>query len=277
MTKFRLNLRNVAVIFICLTATTMFFSCKDKEKEVNVTSVSLNKTELTLEINKTETLIATVLPVDANNKAVNWSSSNPDVVSVMSNGLVTAIAPGAATITVTTQDGNKTATCEVNVFVKMKTLHDFVVDDIHGNPFDFSQLKGKKVLIVNVASKCGYTPQYAQLQDLYEQYAASNFVVIGFPCNDFGGQEPGTNDEIVDFCQSNYGVTFPLMSKVKVKGTDKAPIYKWLTEKSENEVMNAEIQWNFQKFMIDENGLIVDCILTQAPFYSKIVTWITGN
>jgi len=255
-----------------------FVSCK---KDVRVTDVQLNKSTLELAVGSTETLIATVLPDNATNKTVSWTSSNKNVATV-ENGKVIAKAEGSTIITATTQDGNKAATCEVTVIdtvevERTKTLHDFVVDDIHGNTFNFSQLKGKKVLIVNVASYCGYTPHYAQLQELYEKYADNNFVVIGFPCNDFGGQEPRSHEEIIEFCSLHYGVTFPLMSKVTVKGAAKVPIYKWLTEKSENGVMNAEIQWNFQKFMINESGQIVDCILTQSPFYDKVSAWIEGN
>ena len=266
--------------FLCLIAvlTMGFVTCK---KEVSVTGVQLDETTLELAIGGTETLRATVLPDNATNKTVIWTSSDEHVATV-ENGKVIAKAEGITTITATTQNGNKVATCEVTVtdtveVERTKTLHDFVVDDIHGNAFNFSQLKGKKVLIVNVASYCGYTPHYAQLQELYEKYADNNFVVIGFPCNDFGGQEPGSHEQIINFCTSNYGVTFPLMSKVTVKGAAKVPIYKWLTEKSENGVMNAEIQWNFQKFMINESGQIVDCILTQSPFYDKVSAWIEGN
>ncbi|MDR2920992.1 MAG: glutathione peroxidase [Tannerella sp.] len=155
-----------------------------------------------------------------------------------------------------------------------KILHDFTVKDINGNTCDLSTLKGKKVLVVNVASKCGLTPQYAQLQELYDKYQNRDFIIIGFPCNNFREQEPGTNKEIQEFCQMNYGVKFPIMDKVQAVGDYKSPIYKWLTEKSENGKIDADIRWNFQKFMIDENGLIVDCILPQAPFYEKVADWI---
>ena len=160
------------------------------------------------------------------------------------------------------------------VSAQTKTLHDFVVTDIKGNPYDLSLLKDNKVLIVNVASKCGLTPQYTKLQELYEKYEKQNFIIIGFPCNDFKEQEPGSHEEIIEFCKTNYGVTFPLMSKIKVLGESKEPLYKWLTEKSGNGKMDAEIKWNFQKFMIDENGQIVDCILPQEDFYEKVATWI---
>lgn len=155
-----------------------------------------------------------------------------------------------------------------------KSLHDFTVTDIEGNPCDLAQLKGKKVLVVNVASKCGLTPQYTQLQELYEKYKDDNFIIIGFPCNNFREQEPGSNSEIKEFCEINYGVTFPIMDKIQAVGDYKSPIYKWLTEKSENGKMDAEIKWNFQKFMIDENGQIVDCIAPQDVFYEKILAWI---
>lgn len=156
-----------------------------------------------------------------------------------------------------------------------KTLYDFTVEDIDDESFDFASLKGKKVLIVNVASKCGYTPQYEQLEELYQLYKDDGFIVIGFPSNDFKGQEPGTNEEIKEFCTLNYGVTFPIMSKVVVTGENKAPIYKWLTEKSENGKIDSEVQWNFQKYLIDENGNVVDFALSkESPLSPKIVDWI---
>ncbi len=155
------------------------------------------------------------------------------------------------------------------------SLYDFKVKDIDGNNFDLSSLKGKKVLVVNVASKCGLTPQYNKLQDLYEKYKDRNFVVIGFPANNFNGQEPGTNEEIKTFCTLNYNVSFPMMSKIDVVGDKKAPLYKWLTEKSQNGKMDAEVQWNFQKFMIDENGKLVDFVTPREdPFCDKIINWI---
>ncbi len=155
------------------------------------------------------------------------------------------------------------------------SLYDFKVKDIDGKDFDLSSLKGKKVLVVNVASKCGLTPQYNKLQDLYEKYKDKNFVVIGFPANNFNGQEPGTNEEIKTFCTLNYNVSFPMMSKIDVVGDNKAPLYKWLTEKSQNGKMDAEVQWNFQKFMIDENGQLVDFVAPREdPFCDKIINWI---
>jgi len=154
-------------------------------------------------------------------------------------------------------------------------FHDFKVTDIDGNEFDMASLKGKKVLVVNVASKCGLTPQYAKLQELYEKYKDKNFMIIGFPANNFLGQEPGTNEEIKTFCVLNYDVTFPMMSKIDVVGKNKAPIYQWLTEKARNGKKNVRVQWNFQKFMVDENGNWVDFVAPRGdPFSEKIVQWI---
>mgnify|MGYP000551356743 CR=1 FL=1 len=138
----------------------------------------------------------------------------------------------------------------------MKTLHDFSIKSIEGNDIDFSEYKGKKVLLVNVASKCGYTPQYAQLQELSEN-AVDQLVVVGLPCNDFGGQEPDGESVIQDFCQVRYGVTFPLTEKVGItKNTH--PIYEWLTQKSENGVKDTKVTWNFYKFLVDENGQLLN-------------------
>jgi|AGTN01.2.fsa_nt_gi Glutathione peroxidase len=159
-----------------------------------------------------------------------------------------------------------------------KTLYDFRVKDIDGNDFDLASLKGKKVLVVNVASKCGLTPQYEQLQTLYEKYKDDNFVILGFPANNFMGQEPGTNAEIKEFCSANYGVTFPMMDKISVSGDDQAPLYKWLTQKSENGKIDQEVTWNFQKYLIDENGRLVDVVMPrESPMDEKIVNWITGR
>jgi glutathione peroxidase len=156
------------------------------------------------------------------------------------------------------------------------TLHDFVVKDIDGKDFDLASLKGKKVLVVNVASKCGLTPQYKDLQALYDKYKDQNFVVIGFPANNFMGQEPGTNEQIKEFYTLNYGVTFPMMDKISVKGKNQAPLYKWLTNKSENGKIDQEVTWNFQKFLIDEDGNLVDVVLPkESPMSEKIVKWIT--
>jgi glutathione peroxidase len=137
-----------------------------------------------------------------------------------------------------------------------QSIHSFKVKSIDGKEIDFASFKGKKILVVNTASKCGYTPQYEALEKVYEQYK-DKLVIIGFPCNQFGGQEPGTNEEIVSFCKKNYGVTFPLADKIDVKGASIAPIYQWLTQKSKNGVVDASISWNFNKFLLDENGKMI--------------------
>ena len=159
----------------------------------------------------------------------------------------------------------------------LKTLHDFVVKDINGKEFDLATLKGKKVLVVNVASKCGLTPQYEDLQALYDKYKNKDFVVIGFPANHFMGQEPGTNSEIMEFCSINYGVTFPMMDKISVKGKDQSPLYKWLTNKSENGKIDQKVTWNFQKFMVDEEGHLVDVVMPkESPMSDKIINWLNN-
>ena len=156
------------------------------------------------------------------------------------------------------------------------SIHQFKVADIYGNIFDFSQLKGKKVMIVNTASKCGLTYQYEALQKLYSQYKDLNFVIIGFPSNDFLWQEPGSNDEIIDFCEQNYGVTFPMMSKITVKGSKKHPIYQFLTEKSKNNYKDSRVTWNFQKYLINKEGRIEKIISPRTrPDSEEIVSWIT--
>ena len=159
-----------------------------------------------------------------------------------------------------------------------KTLYDFKALTIDGQEFDFSTLKGKKVLIVNTASKCGNTPQYKDLEDLYKTYGGDKFAIIGFPANNFLWQEPGSNDTIKAFCTRNYGVTFQMMSKISVKGDSINPLYKWLTSKKENGVMDAPVTWNFQKFMIDENGKLVGMVPPKEnPKCDKIVNWIKGQ
>lgn len=156
-----------------------------------------------------------------------------------------------------------------------KSFYDFTVKTIDGKDFQLSGLKGKKVLVVNVASKCGLTPQYAELQELYDKYKDTGFIIIGFPANNFMGQEPGTNEDIATFCTLNYDVTFPMMSKISVKGKDMAPLYQWLTEKQLNGKQDASVQWNFQKFMIDEDGHWVGFVAPkESPFSETIVSWI---
>lgn len=155
------------------------------------------------------------------------------------------------------------------------SFYDFTVKDISGEDYPLSQLKGKKVLVVNTASKCGFTPQYEGLQELYKQYGGENFMIIGFPANNFAKQEPGTNEEIASFCRLNYGVSFPMMSKISVKGDDQHPLYTWLTSKSENGVENSKVSWNFQKYMIDEEGQLVGHFApTVKPDSEKLLSWI---
>jgi glutathione peroxidase len=155
------------------------------------------------------------------------------------------------------------------------SIYQFKVKDIQGNEFDFSTLKGKKVMIVNTASKCGLTPQYEQLEAVYKKYQDKNFVIIGFPANDFMKQEPGTNEEIVEFCTKNYGVTFPMMDKVSVKGKDMCDFYHFLTEKEKNGVEDSSVKWNFQKYLINEEGVLVKVIApTVLPDDISIIEWI---
>lgn len=143
------------------------------------------------------------------------------------------------------------------------SIHSFKVKSIEGGTIDFAKFKGKKILIVNTASKCGYTPQYEALQKVYDQYK-DKLVIVGFPANNFGGQEPGSDGDIQEFCKARFGVKFPLASKVSVKGEDMAPIYQWLTSKAKNGVLDADIKWNFNKFLLDENGKMI------AYFPSKV-------
>ena len=158
------------------------------------------------------------------------------------------------------------------------TFHDFTVTTLEGEDFDLSLLKGKKVLVVNTASKCGFTPQYEGLQKLYEQYGGENFVIIGFPANNFLRQEPGTNKEISEFCRLNYGVTFPMMAKISVKGKDMHPLYRWLTTRELNGVEDSSVSWNFQKYMVDEEGRLVGSLSPKTkPLSDKIISWITGQ
>jgi len=163
------------------------------------------------------------------------------------------------------------------VSAQSKSFYDFKVKTIDGTDFSLSQLKGKKVLVVNTASKCGYTSQYETLEQVYEKYKNQNFVIIGFPANNFGAQEPGTNKEIREFCTSKFSVTFPMMEKISVKGSDIDPLYKWLTSKAENGKMDSEVKWNFQKYLIDESGNLVDVLYSkEKPDSEKVINWING-
>jgi len=157
--------------------------------------------------------------------------------------------------------------------VAAKSIYDFKVAALESGTIDFASFKGKKILVVNTASECGFTKQYEGLQALHEKYK-DKLVIVGFPANNFGGQEPGTNEEIGAFCKKNYGVSFPMAAKISVKGDDAAPIYKWLCNKKENGVLDAEVGWNFNKFLLDENGKLL------AHFESKVAPMseeITGK
>lgn len=157
----------------------------------------------------------------------------------------------------------------------MKSIHDFKVTDLYGEEFDFSSLKGKKIMVVNTASECGLTPQYEQLQAIYEKYKDKNFVIVGFPANNFGAQEPGSDKEIAAFCKKNYGVSFPMMSKISVKGEDMHKLYQFLTQKSQNGLEDSEVKWNFQKYLLDEKGHLVKVIQPQTlPDDESIIKWI---
>jgi len=160
-------------------------------------------------------------------------------------------------------------------FGQAKTFFDFTAKDIDGNEVKLSQYKGKKILVVNTASECSNTPQYEELQALWKKYGPDHFVILGFPANNFGEQEPGTDAEIKQFCTSHYQVTFPMMSKISVAGADMDPIYKWLTMKAENGKQDAPVTWNFQKFMIDENGHWVGTVKPKTkPDSKEIMAWI---
>ena len=159
-----------------------------------------------------------------------------------------------------------------------ETIYQFKVEDLSGESFDFSTLKGKKILVVNTASECGLTPQYEQLQAIYEKYKDKNFVIVGFPANNFGAQEPGTNQQIATFCQQNYGVSFPMMAKISVKGGDMHPMYQFLTQKTKNGLQDSEVQWNFQKYLINENGELAKVVSPRTlPTDAEIVNWIEGK
>lgn len=162
--------------------------------------------------------------------------------------------------------------------MEKQDIYSFKVKDIDGREFDFESLRGKKIMIVNTASKCGLTPQYLEMQTLYEQFKDFNFVIIGFPSNDFMNQEPGTEEEIAVFCEKNYGVTFPMMSKVSVKGKEMHPIYQFLTEKDMNGLKDNKVEWNFQKYLINEKGHLEKVISPRvSPTDMEIVNWIQAK
>lgn len=153
----------------------------------------------------------------------------------------------------------------------MANLFDFSWNSIDGKPFDKTTIKGKKIMLVNTASECGLTPQFGLLEEVYEAYKDQGFTIVGFPSNDFAGQDPGSNTEIAAFCQMNYGVTFPMMEKIVVKGDGQHPIYEWITN-----ILGEDIKWNFQKILIDQDGQFVKSIAPQSePVDPEIIDWIT--
>lgn len=170
------------------------------------------------------------------------------------------------------------STMETQTPILTEKIYQFKVTDLYGQEFDFATLKGKKILIVNTASECGLTPQYKDLEAIYEKYKNLNFVIVGFPANNFGSQEPGSNEQIAKFCKMNYGVTFPMMSKISVKGNDKHELYKFLTEKNRNGLQDSEVDWNFQKYLINEQGELVKVLSPRVlPTDAAIVGWINGK
>ena len=162
----------------------------------------------------------------------------------------------------------------VSSLITASSIYDFKVDGLEGGSIDLSQYKGKKIMIVNTASKCGNTPQYAELEQLYEKYK-DKLVIIGFPANNFGQQEPGSNTEIKEFCTKNYGVTFPMAAKVSVKGDDIAPIFKYLTDEAKKLGFDDPVKWNFTKFLLDENGKLITVIHNKTkPMSEEVLKYL---
>ncbi len=184
-------------------------------------------------------------------------------------------AQNQATLAVETQSAVSLG--QTNEDMKTENIYQFTVKDLAGKEFNFAKLKGKKIMIVNTASKCGLTPQYKDLELLYEKYKSKNFVIVGFPANNFGGQEPGTDKEIGEFCAKNYGVTFPMMSKISVKGKDMDKVYQFLTQKNKNGLQDSEVEWNFQKYLINEDGTLAKVLSPKVlPMDDVIVKWLNN-
>lgn len=202
------------------------------------------------------------------------------LIAIVIFGCKNNAQPIAAITTETTNESTEIALVndDINKLEKMdvQNIYQFTVTDLSGKAYDFASLKGKKIMIVNTASRCGLTPQYKDLQALYEKYKSQNFVIVGFPANNFGGQEPGSDKEIESFCAKNYGVTFPMMSKISVKGSDMHKVYQFLTQKSKNGLQDSEVQWNFQKYLIGADGVLQKVVGPQVtPTDDSIVSWIT--
>ncbi|UYW02426.1 glutathione peroxidase [Flavobacterium agricola] len=169
----------------------------------------------------------------------------------------------------------ETVTAEQRSTMDVKPVYQYKVTAIDGETFDFADLKGKKIMVVNTASKCGLTPQYKALEEIYQKYKDSDFVIVGFPANNFMSQEPGTNEEIAEFCAVNYGVSFPMMEKISVKGSDMAPIYEYLTQKELNGNSDSEVTWNFQKYLINKDGFLEKVIGPRTvPDDPEVIAWI---
>lgn len=178
----------------------------------------------------------------------------------------------------TSQINETTIQKKIENTMEKGSIYQFTVKDIAGNNFNFADLKGKKIMVVNTASECGLTPQYEQLQEIYEAYKDQNFTIVGFPANNFGAQEPGSNQQIAKFCKANYGVAFPMMSKISVKGNDMHELYQFLTQKSQNGLEDSEVAWNFQKYLINENGELEKVISPRTlPNDETIISWIENN
>ncbi len=159
----------------------------------------------------------------------------------------------------------------------MHSIHRFSIEGIQEQHIRFADFAGKKIVVVNVASECGYTPQYAQLQEL-DAYFEEKLVVVGVPCNDFGGQEPGTEAEIAAFCKRSFGVSFPLAAKMRIKAPDTAPLYQWLTQQRQNGVLDAEVKWNFHKFLLDEAGILLAHFpASVSPLDDAILSFLTAD
>ena len=158
----------------------------------------------------------------------------------------------------------------------MSSIYQFKVEGLVEEEINLSNFKGKKIIVVNVASECGFTSQYQQQQELHEELG-DKVAIIGFPCDDFGGQEPGSPDEIQHFCKINYGVTFPLAAKVKILGSEIHPLYRWLTQKAENGVLDSEVKWNFQKYLLNEEGQLIKVLPSSAtPLSEEILNWVAS-
>jgi glutathione peroxidase len=170
--------------------------------------------------------------------------------------------------------GTLTATDKTIKHNASESIYTIAINSLQGHPIDLSEFKGRKILFVNVASKCGFTPQYKELQELYNTYK-DQLVVIGVPCNQFGSQEPGTLNEIQEFCDVNYGVSFLITEKIDVKGNSQHPLYTWLTKKAINGKQNSSVKWNFQKYLVDENGEFLDYFFSiTKPMNSRITSYL---